>query len=152
MSRYLIHDPWYSVLSCKNAQNAHLFTDIGGGCKFILEDWIPTNAYQQIPLPLVYGHKYYYKCKTNKTQWRSAAAFIPYADTAGWHDGFDGVKTYTTESPYVILKNETVSPNTSTIFIVCVIDLTETFGSGNEPDLATCRTLFPLPFYAYNVN
>lgn len=32
-----------------------------------------------------------------------------------------------------------------------IIDLTATFGAGNEPSLSECRTLFPNDYYPYNV-
>lgn len=32
---------------------------------------------------------------------------------------------------------------------ICLIDLTATFGAGNEPDIDTCRRLFPKDYYEY---
>ncbi len=110
---------------------------------------------------LTTGHIYYNKVKlvtsyAGSVRLRtSSLAMMTMTTTAGVDGTFDNVKEYTgTDAQRVNIyshygKASTVG-QTMRIYSAMIIDLTATFGAGNEPDLDRCRRLFPLDYYDYN--
>ncbi len=118
------------------------------------------GVYNTVAL-LATGHIYYSKIKlvtsyNGSVRLRtSSLAMLTMTTTAGVDGTFDNVKEYTgTNNQRINIyshygKASTVG-QTMRLYSAMMIDLTATFGAGNEPDLDRCRRLFPLDYYDYN--
>ena len=123
-----------------------------------------NGMYQNVGGLLITGHKYYFAFQFKNNTATTGGIVLRLSSTttsstpnyisSGLTEGRkDAVVSFTSswENGYVHLA-ATIGNKTS-IFMknIFAIDLTATFGAGNEPDLATCRTLFTEDYYEYYV-
>ena len=110
------------------------------------------------PVP---GHVYYNKFhlvtsyKASVRVRTDSQAILTIATTADTEITIDNVREYTGTAGqrinvYSHYGAASTVGQTMRIYTAMCIDLTATFGEGNEPDLNKCRRLFPLDYYDYN--
>lgn len=98
------------------------------------------------------GHKAYYKIKAySYNGWRtSQKGDLPYVYISELYAGYSNLITGTGNESYVQLRKDTNYDESTTKICFNLIDLTQMFGSGNEPTLDECKKIFSADYYPYD--
>lgn len=150
--------------------NSHAYCDRSEQDGFIRITKNPMGSYGAILyenptwVALSTSHKYYQKAIMRQGTTSANAGFhsnayavasnsILSTTNTSWQTK-DQITSPKADNNYICLRagNSSAALNTYADFkSFMIIDLTLTFGAGNEPTLAECRTLFPDDYYPFNV-
>lgn len=104
--------------------------------------WILITSYYTM-----IGHIYYLRgCPSGG----SANTFSIYNDGGGLTDTGQGTVASATASKRIYIRITSGTTVSNLVFKPQLFDLTQMFGSGNEPSLAECRQIFNADYYPYN--